>query len=585
MSSPTLTPGDVEAVVRRYLARVAVRYLPVLAAILAVLMVVVFTPTTSPADQAAGLSNPDGTTGVGGSTSGGQLQGGTSSTSGTTGTTGAPAGTTSGTTGTAGGTTGTSGATGGITPPMTTTGVSRGGVRCAPGARQVTWTTYAPPCVARYTGNNGGKTAYGVTPSTITLSYRLGNSTSDAAIAAATGSAAPPRDSDYLKDLQVYANYFNAQFELYGRKVVIKTFQGQGDYINEDQGQGGAQAQADGQTARGLGAFGDVTFQLRGSNPYWSSLAQQRVVAWGPLGFPDSYYTQHAPYWWSLTPSGTDQANWMGNLACQRLNGMQAIFSPDKTIAAKKRVFGLIHPENPEYSSIADQMKRILTRCGVKPKEATYAINVAQFQTQSQNIVAQMQAAGVTTILCYCDPVVPIFLGNSAQGQNYRPEWVQPYWGDGQAQQVYGGNWQGLMVPGATWPKDSQNEAYKVFQLASGGKAPAERYYAAAYGTLLQVYTSLQAAGPQLTATGMAQATMALPTLNGYLGSWVYKGGAHAFTPINDASIAYFDPTYTSNFNGVKGGYRTCERNTWFPFEDRPSAWGGPGVQLHCFGR
>ena len=573
------TQSVIDAAVRTYLSRLALRYLPMVLAALAVVLVVVFTPSTSPGNQSVGLSAPDVTTGD---------LGGASAAPGTTGAAAAPVAT-AGAPGSQPVATGTTGAqvsgTTGVTAPRVGVGVSRTGIRCSSGAKQVRWTAYSPPCVAAFTGSNGGATAYGVTGSTITLSYRIGNSADDVAISAATGAAAPPKDSDYLKDMQVYADYFNKQFETYGRKVVIKTFQGQGDYINEDQGQGGAQAQTDGQTARQLGAFGDVTFQLRGSNPYWSSLAQQKVVAWGPLGFPDSYYEQHAPYWWSLTPSGTDQAHWIGNLTCQRLNGMKAIFSPDATIAGKQRVFGLVHPENPEYQIIANQIKSILSSCGVKPKEATYAINVAQFQTQSQNVVAQMQAAGVTTILCYCDPVVPIFLGNSAQTQNYRPEWVQPYWGDGQAQQVYGGNWQGLMTYGATWPADSANEAFQVYRTASGGRTPVERYYAAAYGTLLQVFTAIQAAGPDLTATTLMQGTMRLPSIHGYLGTWTYQGGAHAFTPVADATVAYFDPTYTSNFDQTKGGYRTCEFGKFFSFDNVTTGWGGPGVQLHCFGR
>ena len=98
------------------------------------------------------------------------------------------------------------------------------------------------------------------------------------------------RTVDYVADLNTYINYFNSQFELYGRRVVIKTYNGQGDYIQEDQGQGADVAQSDAATAHSLDAFGDVTFQLRGSNPYWTALAQQRIVAWGPLGFPTSYY-------------------------------------------------------------------------------------------------------------------------------------------------------------------------------------------------------------------------------------------------------------------------------------------------------
>ncbi len=582
--------AEIDAAVRRYLGRLAGRYVPVAAAVVALVLVVTFTPSTSPTTSTSdlGLDGGSGTTGA-------PLDGSTGSTTGsgpgttgggaTPGTSGATTGTTGvGGPGTSTGATAPAATTGVVTQPVTNSGVSRAGVACKPGAKQVPWTVYAPPCVAAYHGSNGGASSYGVTGSTITLSYRLGNSASDAAIAAATGAAAPPADSAYLQDLNTYLAYFNKQFELYGRKVVVKSFQGKGDYIQEDQGQGADKAQADAATAKSLKAFGDVTFQLRGSNPYWSSLAQQRVVAWGPLGFPDSYYRKNAPYWWSVTPSGTGLGSWMGNLTCQRLDGMKAIFAPDKTLAAKNRVFGLVHPDNPEYVNVANVIKGVLSRCGAKvTREVTYSINVAQFQTQSQSIIAQMQAAGVTTMLCYCDPVVPIFLGNSAQSQNYYPEWVQPFWGDGQAQQPYGGNWRGLMTAAGAWPDDQHNEAYRVFKLASGGKEPAEIYYASAYGTLLQVFLGLQVAGPQLTASSMARASMALPDVTGFLGTFKFANG-HAYTPVSAAPVGWFDPTYTSPFDGQKGGYRDCDKGRIYSHTD-PSTWGGPRVQLHCFGQ
>src|SRR5579864_2190594 len=51
-------------------------------------------------------------------------------------------------------------------------GVAVSGVKCGPGVRQVTWTPYAPPCIPKWSGSNGGATAHGVTGSTITLVLR-----------------------------------------------------------------------------------------------------------------------------------------------------------------------------------------------------------------------------------------------------------------------------------------------------------------------------------------------------------------------------------------------------------------------------
>src|SRR5206468_7543876 len=183
--------AEIEAVVRAYLGRVARRYLPLLAGVVVLLLIVVLVPTATPRDDSqAGAVNG----------ALGQQQG---ATGGTTGTTTAPGAVTAGAAqGTVGGGT-TGGAVGGagitqvpagpVAP--STGGIARSGVHCGPGKKQVAWSVYAPPCVAKYNGSNGGATTRGVTSSTITLSYRVTHSADDAAISAATGSAAPPTDS------------------------------------------------------------------------------------------------------------------------------------------------------------------------------------------------------------------------------------------------------------------------------------------------------------------------------------------------------------------------------------------------------
>ena len=581
----TPTQAEIEAAVRAYLARVGRRYLPLLIGAIVLVIVAVTVPTTSQQRQAQGFTGlgQTGTTGTTGTTGGSVLAGGNAGRAAQVPGAG-PGATSSGSTGNGASVAGGGGtvAAGPVAP--STHGVARSGVRCGAGRRQVTWSVYAPPCVAKYTGNNGGATSRGVSATTITLSYRVATSADDAAISAATGAAAPPKDSQFIADLNTYIDYFNKQFELFGRRVVLKPFNGTGDYIQEDQGQGGDRAQADAATAHGEGAFGDVTFQLRGSNLYWSALAQQGIVAWGPLGFPTSYYQHYAPYWYSYTPSGSTVAAFFGNLTCRRLAGMNAVFSPNVTYQHSTRKFGLIHPNNPEYVAIANDIKHRLSACGVSiSREAEYSINVAQYQTEATNMVAQMQSKGVTTVLCYCDPVVPIFLGNAAQSQQYHPEWVQPYWGDAQARQPENGNWQGVMSDAVQWPSANANEAYRVYRLASHNGTPHEKYYAAAYAELMQVYMGLQSAGPDLTPQNLLRGYSSLPdTGSGMDGKWSFKN-AFVFTPQVSTTVGYYDPGYTSKFDDAKGGYRVCDSGKIFTIDDA-EAWGGPRQQMHCFG-
>ena len=97
-------------------------------------------------------------------------------------------------------------------------GVARNGTKCGPGVRQFTFSPYAPTCLAEFKGNNGGATSHGVDAKTITLAFRRTNDYDTAAPAVGASSQAAIE-----ADLITLTNYFNSQYELYGRKVVVKT--------------------------------------------------------------------------------------------------------------------------------------------------------------------------------------------------------------------------------------------------------------------------------------------------------------------------------------------------------------------------
>ena len=128
------------------------------------------------------------------------------------------------------------------------TGTTISGAKCAPSDPQFS-SPYAVPCIAKFTGNNGGATYNGVTASTITLVEREFPSAADTqeieAQAKASGGAIPQVISQVQ---QVFLNYFNSVYNLYGRKVVIKPYTTQASFTTEELGQGQPQACADADT-------------------------------------------------------------------------------------------------------------------------------------------------------------------------------------------------------------------------------------------------------------------------------------------------------------------------------------------------
>lgn len=464
---------------------------------------------------------------------------------------------------------------------------------CGHGSRQFTWSRYAPWCEPAFHGSNGGATALGVTGSTITLTYRLPNSAQQTAIDSLAGDA-NINDGDMVKDLQSYINYFNSQFELYGRRVVLKTYQGQADYIEEDQGQDLAATQADSVTVHDMGAFGDVTFSLEASQYYEQDLAAEHVIGFSGVGMSEQWFQQYAPYEFSVQgASGTNSIQATSAVVCRRLAGMPAIYAGDPLMTTEKRVFGIIFPQTPVYQAEVNELEQLLSKgCGINHiKTIGYAINVANYEEEAASAMAQLHSSGVTTILCACDPIADIFLSNAADNQQYFPEWVASYFGDPIGRHYDQKEWAHVITGGWQWPNYSTVEAYKTFERAYPGRQPAEvppnspRYYYVPYYTLLQIFDALQAAGPDLTPYTFEQGMFSLPSSGSgdfVGGQWQFGQGV--FDPIVSYTFNWWDPNAVSNFDGTKGAYQWCNSAQTYSVFD-PAGLGPPGHQLSCFGK
>src|SRR5205823_1556462 len=139
--------------------------------------------------------------------------------------------------------------------------------------------------------------------------------------------------------------------------------------------------------------FIDATFPLKGSYPFWQALADRKMVTTDPVGFPQKWYEERQPYWYSALPTGTGTANWVINMVCRRMAKMKASFAGDAIYKAQNRVFGLVHPDNPEYKEIGTYIKsQLKSQCGTDiAKEISYTLNVAEMGQESASVDAQLK--------------------------------------------------------------------------------------------------------------------------------------------------------------------------------------------------
>src|SRR5688500_13366109 len=221
-------------------SRVAIharRYAPFYVSGLFVAAAVIFTPT-SDEDRTPAAIGTFGAPSEGGCSAQTEDAGTPGAGASGTGANGVAAGSSPSATGGSGGPTATpGGAAGGSAAGVQAgTGTTRGGFDCAPGVRQLPWSNYAAPCVAEFTGNNGGQTWNGVSEEMIRVVVRDYATGAGPATAALTA-AGIDREENQRRQ-RALMDYFNEVYELYGRRVEFVPFTSNANPFEEANGRG-----------------------------------------------------------------------------------------------------------------------------------------------------------------------------------------------------------------------------------------------------------------------------------------------------------------------------------------------------------
>ena len=557
--------------VRRYVTAVGRRYVPVVAGALVLVLLVVLVPDRTSRSSAPSVSSNAGTGGEQ-SALGGSPDAAAAANGATNAATGAPgARKTSGVSGT--------GRASGVATGAA--GTTASGVSCGAGVRQVTWTPYSPLCVPRFSGNNGGATSHGVDGSTITLVLRRPSDWD--AFAGGTGA---PSFAAMAHDTQVLVNFFNGQFELYGRKVVVKTFNGQGSFTTETADQGQAAANSDAQQAYDLGGFIDGWPFATGT--YADAEASRKIIHFAP-GTSLSSFHPNQPYRYGMPagPVSETQGYGVAAVGCQRMANMKAAFAGDNAYHAINRKFAVLEPEQPAFAGGADiVVQQMRANCNVQVEKITYSADLTTIPQQSTQISARLKADNITTVLMLTDPITSQFMTNAASAEAYRPEWVFTVWAQAMARQGDQSQLAHSIVV-APWHATIEPPAgrlcHRIYKLADPGSEP----QSGASGLdltcplLMAIYAGLQQAGPNLTPQTFENGWFSLPDSNGSadFGRWSFA--ANQFSPLASFSLLWWNGSAKSQYDGGTGEWEPCRGPVDFPYRN-PQMGSGP---VTCFGQ
>ncbi|HEX3564702.1 MAG TPA: hypothetical protein VHU17_04970 [Acidimicrobiales bacterium] len=463
-------------------------------------------------------------------------------------------------------------------------GTTISGASCSQNGTQVPNATYSVPCIAKFTGNNGGATYNGVTANQITIANRVfpgsANTAEAAAVAKQEGIALAPI-TDQVQ--AVFLDYFNKTFDLYGRKVVIQPEASDSnstlEALNENQAQACADADkiANNMHAFGEWGVGDNNTGGGGSGPFSICAAQQKMVEFsGGAYFNEAFYQQNNPYVWDLPMDCERVADSGAQAVAQLVLGKKAAYAGDANLRTATRKLGIYVPNLPAYTDCTNQFISKMESQFHQPAASvnhvfTYGLDISTFQQSAQQAIVQFKAGGVTTIITACDSFSLSLLTKAAAAQNYHPEWLlNGVAGDDtdSVAQTYDqsevtGHLFGLSEASPqTQIFGPSSLAGKLYQKLTGHAIPAGTD--GNYADLVWMFNALQAAGPDLTPNNMARGVHALPSLGApdySFGKWDLstnpegKGGYGDHTLVSDARFIFWNATGTSGDNGKQGTY------------------------------
>ena len=471
---------------------------------------------------------------------------------------------------------------------------------------------YAPPCVPGVPGaafaNNGGDTWPGVTKDTVKIvQYVPDYGAAVNTILRAQGLFYDANDAKVVA--AAYEKFINANYQLYGRKVVLETFQGKCATVPPDLK---CLIPEMGEMVEKHKPFA-VLFSTTVCSACFAELARLKVVSTGGSGFSDAFQNANAPYIYDLSMTSTRMSLqfaefWCKQMTSQRGSGRTAVFAgtqnPAQNFRTKPRVLGVISTNDPDNQTTVQKVlyPALKRGCGeTVTHEYFYAQDISTAQQQSQAGTAAMNDENpATSVLCLCDPVAPQFAFNAATNNNYWPESIvatnQSMDFDSVAQTYVDNRGE----PTLACPQPQRGCAFdnaiglgaadaqvapeqmagiKIFNKHSGGVAlPVEPPTADIFWGNYNLLASLiQNTGPFLTPARMQQAAPKLGARGGGATGHplrAFTSGSWGWT--QDTRVLYFNKKAVSPYNKEPGKYIQIEGRRFqlgqFPTLKQPPA-------------
>jgi hypothetical protein len=409
---------------------------------------------------------------------------------------------------------------------------------------------FAQPCMAPFTGDNGGATDTGVTVDEITLVFYQAQE-ADPIIAYITDAiSVDETNAQQFDQMDHIVSFYETYFELYGRKVKLIDFEGTGGSTDDVAARADAARIAE--QYKPFAVFNGPAL----TSGFADELAARQILCIGCTpGQPDQFYADRDPYVWSLDGSQAQKQTHAVEFISKQLIGHNATHGGDGVVD-QPRTFGLLYLESSAASkALADQYVADMAAAGAPFAEViAYALDPSSIQATASQAISKLKAAGVTTVVFSGDPVAPRDFTREATAQEYFPEWFISASGlvdtNAFARTYDQAQWAHAfgVTQGAVRVDPETIGYFSIYKWFTGQDPPAPANIALDQPAPALFFAVAQAVGPNLThetwrdalfAAGGTKAAVSQPYLSWGTDLWPYAD----YLGLDDATAFWWDPT------------------------------------------
>lgn len=426
---------------------------------------------------------------------------------------------------------------------------------------------HGPPCVAKWPAgaDNGGATYQGVTADSVKIIIFSSKPNEQVnAILGAKGLATSAEDEAAFYEA-AFA-FIQENYEFYGRRLDIERVEGDCPTTPPDYDACFAAAQT---------VLEKRPFMVVWGTPLYADVmevwARSGIVTVGGWHFDDQYFVKPEirGLRYDVFMDGTQSADFIAEYYCKKMARQPAdragtLIHPRIGGRTTTRHLGIVVPEIPANRATADRVAAAVGQCeGRSIPVFTYESNIETAVQQTQATVSGLIDAGVTTMVCMCDPIAPVFSTKGMTANQYYPEILLPGMGlldYDLLGQLYDPQ-QMIHAFGPSHlqklsPLDETDAARMWRAQGNAGHPCGNNGCGIQWAYMSFVATAIQMAGPFLSPQSLEQGILSLPPSGvGNPYSPLVKFGPGDYTALSDVKEVYWDPNATSPTDGSQGAF------------------------------